>query len=77
MFTRIDASADGRVDLAEFALAVPKLREWGVEICAEDVEKTFREVDADGAGSLLFDEFCDWAIKNNLDLEDDDDANDV
>ena len=25
------------------------------------------------SGQILFDEFCNWAIKKNLDLEDDDD----
>jgi len=32
----------------------------------------------DGKGMVLFSEFCDWAIKKSLDLEDDDndDSND-
>ena len=28
--------------------------------------------DKDGGGMVLFVEFCDWAIKKNLDIEDDD-----
>ena len=26
---------------------------------------------------ILFDEFCEWAIKKNLDLDDDDDVDDT
>lgn len=35
--------------------------------------KTFKEVDKNEGGFILFDEFADWAIQKNLDLEDDDD----
>ncbi len=30
-------------------------------------------MDRNGGGKVLFDEFCDWAIRMNLDLDDDDD----
>ncbi len=33
----------------------------------------WREIDHNGGGVVLFDEFCQWAIQKNLDLEDDDD----
>ena len=36
-------------------------------------EKQWKEADRDNGGYILFIEFCDWAIKKNLDLEDDDD----
>ena len=36
--------------------------------------KQFDEADGDGHGMLLFHEFADWAIKKNLDLDDDDNA---
>ncbi len=42
-----------------------------------DPEKMWREVDQNGGGYVLFDEFCNWAIKKNLDLEDDDDEDDL
>ena len=58
MFTRIDASMDGRVELSEFVAAVPMLKEWGGEVT--DAKATFADIDLDGAGSILFDEFCDW-----------------
>ena len=33
----------------------------------------FNRIDVNGGGIILFNEFCDWAIKKSLDLEDDDD----
>ena len=30
----------------------------------------WKECDRDGGGLVLFIEFCDWAIKKNLDLKD-------
>ena len=32
-----------------------------------------KEIDGNKGGFVLFDEFATWAIKKNLDLEDDDD----
>ena len=37
------------------------------------MEDEFSRIDQNGGGIILFNEFCDWAIKKNLDLEDDDD----
>ena len=51
---------------------VQQLNKWGGKI--DDPEKTFKEIDVDGGGMILFDEFAAWAIKRGLDLEDDDDA---
>ena len=34
-----------------------------------DPWEDFRTIDADGSGSITFDEFCDWSIKKNLDLD--------
>jgi len=39
-------------------------------------ENQWREVDKDGKGQVLFSEFVNWAYKNHLDLDDDDDADD-
>jgi len=38
------------------------------------MEKKWKEVDKDGKGQVLFVEFVDWAYKNKLDLDDDDNA---
>jgi len=75
MFARIDTSHDRRVSFIEFQQALEEIKVWGVEVL--DAKRTFRELDKDGHGMILFDEFCHWAIINHLDLEDDDDAEDV
>ncbi len=36
----------------------------------------FNQIDTNHGGIILFDEFSAWAIKKNLDLEDDDDFED-
>jgi len=38
-----------------------------------DPDKQWKECDRNQGGMILFDEFCIWAIKKNLDLEDNDD----
>lgn len=71
MFEGIDSGEDYRIDLEEFKAAVPKIELWGFSV--DDPDSAFAEIDANGGGQLLFDEFADWAIKKGLDLEDDDD----
>ena len=71
-FARIDTDADKRVSYAEFMAAKPALEKWGIDMTKP--EKAWGEADKNGAGMILFEEFCDWAIWKGLDLEDDDDA---
>ena len=71
MFNRIDTEDNKKINLEEFKSAIPQLEEWGVTI--EDPESTFNEIDANGGGEILFQEFSDWAIAKHLDLTDDDD----
>lgn len=71
MFEIIDTGDDRRIDADEFAKAVPQLTKWGVNVT--DADATFREIDKNGGGQILFDEFVAWATKKGLDLEDDDD----
>jgi len=70
-FSRVDTSDDRRIDKKEFEDAVKKLEEWVGKI--ECPEEEFMKIDKNGGGVILFDEFCEWAIKKDLDLEDDDD----
>ena len=70
-FDRIDTDDDRRVDHSEFLQAKPLLQKWGIDM--SNPEKQWRAADRDGGGKILFIEFCDWAIKRNLDLDDDDD----
>jgi Ca2+-binding EF-hand superfamily protein len=72
IFNRIDSSDDRRIDYDEFVKALPYLTKCGVVV--KDSRKAFAQLDADGAGMVLFDEFCNWAIQETLDADDDDDA---
>jgi hypothetical protein len=72
MFDRIDTSDDRRISFEEFQQAVEMVQKWGVTIT--DPRETFEEIDQDGHGMILFDEFANWCIVKSLDLEDDDNA---
>ena len=72
-FDRVDTDDDRRISFDEFAKAKDLMQAWGIDM--SDPEAMFKECDADGKGMVLFNEFSDWAIKKNLDLEDDDDNN--
>jgi len=71
MFCRVDTSDDFKVNLEEFKKAVPTLNKWGIKI--SDPAAEFKSIDKNNSGSIMFDEFCEYAIHKNLDLEDDDD----
>ena len=70
-FCRIDTGDDRRIDKGEFVEAKDMLEKWVGPI--EDPEATFDEIDQNGGGQILFDEFVEWAAKKNLELEEDDD----
>jgi len=72
MFDAIDTNKDKRIDRGEFAAAAKLVDTWGLKVA--DPDAVFKEIDSDGGGMILFDEFADWAIKKKLDLPDDDDA---
>ncbi len=64
LFDSIDGDNDQRITFAEFEKAVPLLRQMGQEIPSP--EATFKELDADRGGMILFQEFSDWALKKNV-----------
>eukprot|EP00954_Amorphochlora_amoebiformis_P023098 1357876-Amorphochlora_amoeboformis.AAC.1 len=72
MFDRADKNDDDRIDLKEFERSVDLLHKWGVKI--DDPEKSFKEVDTNNGGKILFSEFAAWALKHSLDLEEDYDS---
>ena len=74
MFKRIDESEDFKISLQEFKNAVPTIEKWGVKIA--NPEEEFKKIDTNNGGVIMFDEFCEYAIQKNLDLEDDDDFDD-
>ena len=66
-FDHVDDGNDHRIDMDEFKKAIPLLEEWGVPMT--DPEATFAEIDVNGGGQILFDEFANWAISEKLKLE--------
>ena len=62
MFVMVDDSGDKRLDPVEFKDALPQLAVWGVEV--EDAEAVFGAIDQNGGGFVLFDEFSDWALRD-------------
>ena len=70
MFNRVnDGEADKKIDLAQFTDAIPMMTEWGVKI--EDPQATFAEIDTNGGGSIMFQEFSDWAMAKHMDILED------
>ena len=70
-FDNIDKDDDRRISYEEFAAAKETMEKWNI---SGDSEELFKEADADGKGMILFIEFCEWAIRKNLDIDTDDDA---
>ena len=68
----VDTSDDRRIDLAEFQRAIPLLATWSAPVA--DAAAEFAAIDVDGGGSVLFDEFCGWALKRGLDMDTSDSA---
>ena len=66
MFDAVDESDDHRITLAEFQSAVAKMPELGVS----DPAAAFSEMDQNGGGMILFDEFAEWALHKQLALQD-------
>ncbi|XP_075247975.1 flagellar calcium-binding protein-like [Convolutriloba macropyga] len=70
-FNRVDVNQDNRISYTEFVDAVEKMEEWVGNI--DDVDAEFKKVNWNSSSVILFEEFVDWAIVKDLDLEDDDD----
>ena len=66
MFDAVDESDDHRITLAEFQSAVAKMPELGVS----DPAAAFSEMDQNGGGMILFDEFAEWVLHKQLALQD-------
>jgi len=66
-FCKIDSSSDRRVSLEEFKASLPLLQEWvtgdAFKAVLADHAKAFQEMDVDGGGLVLFDEFAHWVLK--------------
>jgi len=74
-FEAVDTGDDHRIDFDEFSKAVTVLEKWNVEI--EDPKAEFDAMDSNDGGQALFGEFCAWALKKNLDVDDEEDTSDA
>ena len=66
VFNQIDKSGDRRVSMAEFAKATPLLQERGLRV--PNAQAVFDRIDTNNGGYILFDEFCHYAIENEMEF---------
>jgi len=66
MFTEIENPNEHRISVVSFKAAWPKVSAWGVSGSAE---VAFREIDKNGGGEVLFQEFAEWALAKHIDHE--------
>lgn len=71
-FEAVDTGDDKRINFDEFSKSVDVLKKWNVEI--EDPKAEFDAIDSNDGGQVLFGEFCTWALKKNLDVDDEEDS---
>lgn len=57
LFEEFDSNHDRCIDATEFAAGCTKV---GMQLSAEELEREFAAFDHDGAGTILFDEWCTW-----------------
>ena len=48
----------------QFEKSVPKLKEWNIDI--KDATIAFSDIDGDGSGSINFQEFVTWALRQSI-----------
>lgn len=66
-FTQIDIEGDGEISKEEFLAQIDRIQIWAGKI--DDPILEFELMDADGHGTISFDEFCNWAVKRHLDVD--------
>lgn len=54
------------MDIVEFSQGLGLL---GLQLNKADTERVFDEIDRNGGGQVLFDEFCAWVIQNQWDVD--------
>lgn len=59
-FDRVDSDQDRRIGFNEFVAAKNIIERWGINMNNPDI--MWSEIDTNGGGQVLFDEFCQWAI---------------
>jgi hypothetical protein len=61
-FDAIDRNHDRRLNSMEFAAGCEVI---GMQLTPEEAQAAFTECDRDGAGMVLFDEFCSWCARRD------------
>jgi len=77
----IDTSDDRRIRFREFQAAMPFLQKWKLKAAGDwekDPKAVFQQIDQNGGGVVLFDEFADFCLRHCLQQasSEDDDAED-
>ena len=65
-FEEVDVSHDRRISPDEFAHGC---RAIGLELSSTEAYEEFRDLDQNGGGFVLFDEFCSWAARRHIGME--------
>lgn len=63
VFEDVDSGDDRRVDINEFKSSINRL---GMCLSDEQAEEEFKDADENGGGQMLFDEFCAWFLKQQV-----------
>jgi len=74
MFLLIDTNSGGLLSQKEFIASAAILVTFGIDL--DEPEAVYKQLDKDGSGSINFEEFVEYALNKNLDLDgipDDDD----
>lgn len=65
-FDEIDSGDDDRVSFEEFETCIEFLKEYGLtKLTFENAKETFDEIDVNGGGQILFNEFAQWVLHDN------------
>jgi len=74
IFQQIDSAPGGEDDdaisLEEFKVVFPQLLQWGADV-KDGPEAAYKRLDTEGNGAVDFDHFLTWALKHQLDRDDD------
>ncbi len=70
MFSLINTDGNISINWSEFLSGLPLLEKWGVKV--KNPNLVFDEIDLDHGKTIKFDEFCSFAIKTHMHLEEDD-----
>jgi len=68
-FDMIDTSGDNRLRLREFQAALPLMSRWGLKASFDweaNPKAAFAQIDRNGGGVVLFDEFADFCLRHCL-----------